>query len=359
MSDQENESLYPLKLTGQPVEKVWGGAEIARRYRADLSVDQPIGELWVVWGELAVENGALRDRKLDDLARELPVPLLGRRVAARGYPAFPLLAKILDAQETLSVQVHPDDAYANEHEGEPFGKAEVWYILDAEPGATLIHGIKEPLTRTQVARAIAAGTFQEKLAQVPVAPGDVIYNPPGTIHATGAGILLYELQQSSDLTYRFYDWDRNDPNRPLHIEKSLDVADLAPYLQHKIRPVEIQEAGATRIYLCACRYFAAELLAVGSSICEQPAGECFHILIALEGAGHVADIPLACGESLLIPAAVPEYEIRADESLTAIKGYVPDLRADILAPLRERGIPDEAIVQLGGLPRHSDLARLL
>ena len=355
----QRDTLYPLKLAARPVEKVWGGSEIARRYRSDLPADKPIGELWAVWGELAVENGALRGRTLDDLARELPLPLLGRRVAARSYPAFPLLVKILDARETLSVQVHPDDAYAREREGEPFGKAEVWYVLDAEPGAQIIHGVAQPLSRAEAERAIEAGDLPGRLAHVSVAPGDVVFNPPGTIHALGEGILLYELQQSSDLTYRFYDWDRHDPNRPLHVEKSLDVADLAPYPQHKIRPVEIREAGATRTYLCACQHFAAELLRVESQIHERPAGECFHILTALEGAGRVFDVPLDCGESVLIPAGLHAYEVRADEPLLLVKAYVPDLRADVLEPLRERGIPDETIAQLGGNPRHSDLARLL
>jgi len=359
MSRENEHQLYPLKLAARPVEKVWGGAEITRRYRPDLPADQPIGELWAVWGELAVDNGTLRSRKLDDLAREWPIPLLGRRVAARGYPAFPLLVKILDARETLSVQVHPDDAYAREHEGEPFGKAEVWYILDAEPGASIIHGVAQPLTRAEVEDAIEAGALPEKLAHVEVHPGDVVFNPAGTIHATGAGILLYELQQSSDLTYRFYDWDRNDPSRPLHIEQSLDVSDLAPYPQHTIRPVEIREAGATRTYLCACHHFAAELLRVESSVREQPGGECFHILTALEGAGRVQDVPLDCGESVLIPASLHEYEVHADEVLLLVKAYVPDLRADVVEPLRQCGILDETISQLGGNRRHSDLARLL
>jgi mannose-6-phosphate isomerase len=354
-----SDTLYPLKLAARAVEKVWGGAEIARRYRPDLPAGRPICELWAVWGELAVENGALRGRKLDDLARELPIPLLGRRVAARGYPSFPLLVKILDAREILSVQVHPDDAYAREREGEPFGKAEVWYILDAEPGASIIHGVAQPLSRAEVERAIEAGELPEKLAHVEVAPGDVVFNPAGTIHATGAGILLYELQQSSDLTYRFYDWERHDPNRPLHIDKSLDVADLAPYPQHKIQPVEVREPGVTRTYLCACHHFAAELLRVESSVREQPAGKCFHILTALEGAGRVSGEVLNCGDSVLVPASVQTYEVHAEEPLLLVKAYVPDLRADILEPLRQRGLPDEVISQLGGNPRHSDLARLL
>lgn len=356
---QNRSELYPLRLAALPKEKVWGGSRIARTFDARLPADRPIGELWVAWGELAVENGHFRGRKLDDLLGDYRLPILGRSVADRGYPTFPLLVKILDARQTLSVQVHPTDAYARQREGEPFGKAEVWYILDAEPGARLIHGVRELLTRAEVEQAIKAGNFQDKLTTVEVAAGDVVYNPPGTIHALGGGLLLYELQQSSDLTYRFYDWNRDDPNRPLHITKSLDVADLVPYPAHTIQPITLPERGGTRTYLCACRHFAAELLRVESRLNEQPAGERFHILTILEGAGQVQDVPLSCGESVVVPAGIHEYQVRAEEPLLLVKAYVPDLLADVVKPLRARGIPDEAISQLGGNPRHSDLMPLL
>jgi mannose-6-phosphate isomerase len=359
MSSQKDDNLYPLKLVPLPVEKVWGGDQLARRYYSDLPTDRLIGEVWAVWGDLAIGNGPLRDARLDDLMQSRPLDLLGSRLAAKQVATFPLLVKLLDARDTLSVQVHPDDLYAQQHEGEPYGKAEVWYILDVEPGAQLIHGVKEPLTRSQVEQAIEAGVLQDKLEYVEVKTGDVVYNPPGTIHALGSGLLLYELQQSSDLTYRFFDWNRNDPNRPLHIAKSLDVADLEPYAAHTIRPVKAQEPGATRTYLCACRYFAAELLEVESHVHERPAGKCFHLLTVLQGRGRVLDVPLNCGESVLIPAAIHEYELQADDPLVAIKGYVPDLWHDIIVPLRSQGIPDETIIQLGGNPRHSDTGRLI
>ena len=363
----ERKDLYPLKLEAIAKEKVWGGHNLARTYRPDLPADRPIGELWVVWGELTIENGAFRGQTLDDLVKSHPQQLLGDRVAARRPQIFPLLIKLLDAQAKLSVQVHPGDAYAQEHEGEPYGKAEAWYILAAEPGARLIHGVAQPVSRAAVKDAIGAGTLQSLLESVEVSAGDVFLNVPGTIHAIQAGIMLYELQQSSDLTYRFYDWDRQDPDRPLHIEKSLDVADLEPFETHTIAPIEIAETGGTRTFLCAYRHFAAELLSVESALVERPAGECFHILTALQGAGSVHDragdggqLSLDCGESLLVPAAIPEYELRATGApLVVVKAYVPDLLQDIVAPLRAQGIPDARISQMGGLPRHSDLVAYL
>jgi mannose-6-phosphate isomerase len=368
MDDQGDIRLYPLKLGRLVLDKVWGGHKLARTFQRDLPPDRPIGEVWVVWRDLTVENGPLRGRTLHELVRDFPLPLLGSRHANTQDPEFPLLVKLIDAQATLSVQVHPDDAYAQAHEGEPFGKVEMWYFLDAEPGAKLYHGARQPLSRSDVMQAIEAGTLQDKLAHITVSPGDVVFNPPGTIHALGEGLVLYELQQSSDLTYRLYDWDRRDPNRPLHIEKSLDVADLEPYARHKIVPVEIRETGGSRAYLCACRHFAAELLTVHSQLPEQPAGLCFHILTVLRGTGRVqykanqaGEVSLSCGESLLVPASVHEYELHAtqEEPLVAIKAYVPDLLQDIVMPLRRQGVPDGTIVQLGGTSLHSDIGRLL
>jgi mannose-6-phosphate isomerase len=366
MQHHADEVLYPLRFVTLPKEKVWGGHKIARTFQRELSADRPIGEVWVVWDELAVANGPQRGKKLADLVRSYPLPILGSRLATRQPPQFPLLVKVIDARDTLSVQVHPDDAYASQHEGEPFGKSEVWYILDAEPEARLIHGVKKPLTCSEVEGAIESGTLQEMLDYVPVSAGDVIYNPPGTIHALGRGLLLYELQQSSDLTYRLYDWDRRDPNRPLHIEKSLDVACLEPFSEHKIEPVEIQEPGATRAFLCACSYFAAELLTVRSHTLERPAGTCFHALTVLKGTGclqygkgPVVNVLLNSGESLLVPASIHEYRVQAEEPLMIIKAYVPDLLQDVVRPLRKKGVAESTILQLAGASGDSDLAPYL
>jgi mannose-6-phosphate isomerase len=366
MQNRNEIELYPLRFSPLLVEKVWGGTQIAERFQQEEPAGRMIGEAWVVWDQLVVENGTLRGKRLADLVRDDPDPILGHRLVARQQHVFPLLVKILDARETLSVQVHPGDSYARAQEGEPFGKAEVWYILDVEPQSSLIHGLNRSLTRAAAQHAIETGKLREVLEHVHVSPGDVIMNMPGTIHALGEGLLLYELQQSSDLTYRLYDWDRRDPNRPLHIEKSLDVAHLEPYAAHKVEPVEMAEEGGTRALLCACQYFAAELLTVRSRLSELPAGACFHVLTVLQGTGRLLygarsehEVELRAGESLLVPAAVQAYELQAaGESLQVIKAYVPDLLNDILVPLRQRGIPEAKIVQLGGEPKYSDLGPL-
>jgi mannose-6-phosphate isomerase len=369
MQDCNSGELYPLKFAVLPKEKVWGGNRIAELFPQQSPADRPIGEVWVVWDQLRVENGTWKGRKLADLVREDPQAILGSRLSDEYDAEFPLLVKILDARKTLSVQVHPDDGYAQRYEGEPFGKAEMWYVLDVEPGSQLIHGVSQPLTRAEAKQAIESGTLQDVLAHVDVAQGDVILNVPGTIHALGDGILLYELQQSSDLTYRLYDWDRKDPARPLHIVKSLDVANLTPYDGHKIEPIEIRESGGTRTFLCACKYFAAELLTVEFQLVEAPAGVCCHVLTVLQGTGSLrtglqpgGGIPLEPGESLLVPAGLQEYELDggADgQPLVLIKAYVPDLATDIVDPLRSKGVAKRMIAQLGGDSMHSDLGRIL
>jgi mannose-6-phosphate isomerase len=370
MRNLDHGELYPLKFSAIAKEKVWGGHKLARLFPQLVPTDRLVGEAWVVWDQLPIDNGPLRGQKLADLVRDYPIEVLGSRSLhptrdrlAGQAPAFPLLVKLLDAQDTLSVQVHPDDAYAQAHEGEPFGKAEAWYILDAEPGVRLIHGVRTPLTRTEAADAIRTGTLRDLMDYVEVSAGDVYMNPAGTIHALLEGLLLYEIQQTSDLTYRLYDWDRHDPNRPLHIEKALDVADLEPLDQHKVAPLVWQEPGCTRTLLVACQAFAAEMLQVQSEALERPGGECFHLLTVLEGAGSVRygpslaeGIQLDRGDSVLVPAGIEQYQLRAGEiPLTAIKAWVPDLLQDVVVPLRERGIADERIVQLGGDPRTSDL----
>jgi mannose-6-phosphate isomerase len=331
----ENElALYPLKFQPLPKEKVWGGSRIAERFDRGFPVDRPIGEVWLLWDQLVTINGPFQGHTLADLVRLYPAPLLGAQAGTVPDPVFPLLIKILDANDTLSVQVHPDDRYAQEHEGEPFGKAEVWFVLDADPDARLIHGVRRPLTRDAARSAIEAGRLGDELEYIEASPGDVIMNAPGTIHALGGGFLLYELQQSSDITYRLYDWDRRDPNRPLHIEKALDVARLEPFATHFVTPTDVPESGGLRRILCTCERFAAELLQVRSSVTECPAGISFHALTVLQGTGSLwiaaqaaPQIELAPGESVLIPACIEEYEIHSgasNESLELIKAYVPE-----------------------------------
>lgn len=365
MSEQRIDHLYPLKLRPIPVERVWGGDKL--KALVDRPPEGPIGELWVVWGDLEVQNGPWRGATLQRLVAVHPEAILGNAAPAQADAIFPLLVKLIDARETLSVQVHPDDGYAFSHEHQPLGKSEMWYVLDAEPDARIVHGLKRAVTPDELRQALTSGTLGELLNYVPVARGDAIIIPAGTIHALGEGTVVYELQQSSDLTYRLFDWNRQPVGgvrRELHVDKSLDVARLDPISSHKIRPLEIKGAGYVRSFLGACSYFAAELLRVQSTL-QQPLANRFHIITALDGsvalhfgAGDAGSLELAPMESALIPAGLGEYEILpVGGEATVLKGYVPDLRKDVIDPLLAAGYAMSDILQLGGDPERSDLKK--
>ena len=366
----ENQT-YPLKFKPDLKDKIWGGKRLGRMYRVP-DTHRLIGEAWLVEDSVTATGGALQGHSLRDIVSADPTAVMGTRGQAAGCDAaglcnFPLLIKFLDANDVLSVQVHPDDAYAQAHEGQPFGKCEVWYVLEAEPGAKIIHGFKHRLTRDDLRRAIAEGRLVEVMEEVEVKAGDVVLNTPGTVHALGAGVLVYELQQFSDLTYRLYDWGRLENGRPraLHIDKSVNVADLEPFARHKIEPVVVNETGVSRTLFAATRHFAGELLTVASASAQATSAATFHVLTALRGEGNLIYgdgklTVLAAGESVVVPAGLGDYQIvAASRPFVVAKAYVPDLMEDIVRPLRERGVSDEAIAQLGGDGNRSDLSRLL
>lgn len=212
----------PLFLEPVFQEKIWGGNRLETVFNFDLPSDK-IGEDWAIsahpHGVSTVINGDYKGKKLDELW-ENHRELFGQATG----DVFPLLIKILDAEDDLSVQVHPDDAYGLAHEGE-LGKTECWYIIDAEPGATIIYG-HHAKTKDELEQMIHEGRWEDLLTKVPVKKGDFFYVPSGTIHAIGKGIMILETQQSSDTTYRVYDYDRKDDHgqtRELHIQQSIDV----------------------------------------------------------------------------------------------------------------------------------------
>ncbi len=368
MSGSDQEPVYPLRLRPLALTKVWGGRRLERVLGKRLPGRGPIGEVWVVWDRLPIANGPRRGQTLGNLRASDGEALLGS-AARDASDVFPLLVKFLDAQEDLSVQVHPDDAYARQREGQPYGKCEMWYVLDAAPGATVVHGTRRDVSPEELLAALRAGRVGDVLELVEVRAGDVLLNRPGTIHALGRGIVVYELQQACDLTYRLYDWNRGVATgqpRELHLAQALDVADLRPLAVHQIEPIAVEAGDHTRAYLCACRSFAAELVTVSTAATlERPGGRC-RILTVLDGTATLRwgrpsrRLVLASGQTALVPAAVPAISIvAAGPPLRLIEAYVPDLARDVVAPLRVRGVAPERIARLGGDPRGSDLLPFL
>ena len=207
MPPAHNTPLYPLLLNPILVERIWGGTRLAGLLGKPLSGAR-IGETWESAAEARVANGPLAGETLGALSRAHGPRLIGTRPRVTEDAPFPLLAKFIDAEAVLSVQVHPDDSYARTQLGEPFGKTEAWYIVAADPGAVIYHGLRDLADADAVAGALRRGAIRDHLCAVSVHAGDTLFTPAGTVHAIGAGIILYEIQQYSDATLRLYDWDR-------------------------------------------------------------------------------------------------------------------------------------------------------
>ncbi len=323
--------LHPIRLRGSLHETIWGGQNLARYAGKALPPGAKVGESWETEIGNQIINPPYAGRSLGDLVAELGELLLGSQTLAIFGPRFPLLAKFIDAQDKLSVQVHPSDEYAQQHEGGKLGKTEAWYILHADPGAAIIHGLRRAVTRGEVRRAIAEVTLESLVHEQPVQAGDVIFVPAGTVHAIGAGILLYELQEYSDVTYRLYDYGRlgaDGKPRELHVDKALDVMHYEPTPTHKVQSVVQNEEGSSHLHrvLVACRYFVLEEITLHGSISDSTHASSCQIMSLLDGACtlHVGqDEPLALGkgDTVVLPAALGDYRIEGAARL--LRSYVP------------------------------------
>lgn len=250
--------LYPYVLEPKLSPAIWGGDALVRRFGKPGDSAQPTGESWECWDENRIANGAFAGATLGELRERL-----GRELTGPIDPAhtFPVLTKIIDARAPLSVQVHPDDAYAQRVEHQPNGKTECWYILDCEPGAELVLGWKRDTSREEYERRVADGTLAEILRSVPVRPGEAFYLPAGTLHAIGAGIRLFETQQASDLTYRIFDWNRvgaDGKPRELHVQKAADVLDYRATFPGAVKQLSYAQDGLERTLLIAEPRFLVE-----------------------------------------------------------------------------------------------------
>jgi mannose-6-phosphate isomerase len=322
------QSLPPLALERRLDSRIWGGSTLGSWL--DLADAPPnLAESWQVYDQNRILGGPHAGRSLADLALEYGADLVGTRSFARYGADFPLLAKFIDAADNLSVQVHPNDSYAHTVEAASgfHGKTEAWYILHAAPGADLLHGLAHASSRDELAGALADGSLLSVLRRIPAHAGDTIFVPAGTLHAINAGIMLFEIQQKSDLTYRVYDYDRRDAQgkpRELHIERALDVTsyDAAPPAV-----VEPKRLDAARILLVSCPYFAMERLDLTAPLAATTSPSSFEILTVIDGAARLAwaddEQNLARGESIVLPANLDAYQLKPDSSAALLRCYVP------------------------------------
>ena len=305
-----------LKLVPAYRDYVWGGDRLRPGHH-------PTAEAWVVWEEDQIESGPLAGKTLGRVADEFGESLLGTKTLRHTGTRFPLLIKLLDCAQWLSLQVHPNDEQAVDLEGpNQFGKTEAWHILEAKPDATLIAGLKPGTSPETLARAIRDGSIIDHANHVEVQSGDTVFMPAGTLHALGPGLLIYEVQQTSNWTYRVYDWDRPQTDaRPLHVEKSIQVTQTDR--ETPVIPMPACDDGAVR-RLIQSEYFTLEVLcAETKAIHLDTQGESFHAITLIEGRAILRsgdeNLELDKFQTAVIPAATGTYQLEPLAGCRALK----------------------------------------
>lgn len=316
-----------MKLKPQGKDYLWGGTRLREEYGKDIPLT-PLAETWECSvhpdGLSVVVNGENAGRTLADVLTEHP-EYMGSKVPKGS--GFPILVKFIDAKQDLSVQVHPDDVYARKYEHQN-GKTEMWYVLDATEDASLIYGFEHPVTEDILRKAVETETLGKHLHKVKVHKGDLFYVPAGTVHGIGAGTLVAEIQENSNVTYRVYDYDRVDKNgnkRELHFDKAVKVMDMtvAPDVRQKARLVRYYP-GCSREVLCRCKYFETERIQV-SSVCEFTVLDTsFQVLLCLDGEGTAASpqgetVSFGKGDCLFIPADMGRCRLHGQMELLKVR----------------------------------------
>lgn len=337
-------TLYPLVLKPKMSPAIWGGDALVRRFGKDGDPNAKTGESWECWDTNAVLNGALAGKTVADLRAELGAALLGDLDATQ---IFPILTKIIDARDALSVQVHPGDAYAQRVEHQRNGKTECWYVLDAAAGAQLVMGWTQDTTREEYERRVADGTLGEILQRVEVKAGDAFYIPAGTLHAIGAGITIFETQQASDLTYRIFDWNRvgaDGKPRELHVQKAGDVLDYAAKPERPIEQLTYALEGFARTALIADTHFLVERVTATETPAEMQTHARPLIIMALEGPLHLAceggEADLKPYETALVPAQAQHVAINTPGGSAPFLFVTPPASTEMLVQrFQHAGIP--------------------
>ncbi len=299
-------TLKPFTLEKQYREYVWGGSRLRPGH-------YPTAEVWAIHESNRITSGEFAGQTLANLAWKFGDDLLGTKVTRRIGNRFPILVKLLDCNQWLSLQVHPNDRQAARMEGaDQFGKTEAWYFLDAEADAEILCGTRPGVTQADVERAVREGSILDYTNRVRVGKGEYVVIPAGTIHALGPGLLVYEVQQNSDITYRVFDWNRPaSEGRKLHIEQSVQVID--PSIQVGVK----MSAEDERVDLVSCEYFTLEKLKPEANPLLTPMdGKSFHALTVINGQTRVEgndwSFELSCHDSLIIPASCGDYQLNIE-----------------------------------------------
>ncbi len=323
-------NLYPLKF--QPILKsiIWGGNDISK-FKNLESIEDGIGESWEISAVedniSVIENGELAGKPLDVLINEAKGQLVGEKVYAKFGDKFPLLIKFIDAQDDLSIQVHPDDELAEKRHNS-FGKTEMWYVVKAKPEAFIISGFKDKITSEQYLKKVEDNTFTDALQKHVVKEGDVYFLPAGRVHAIGSGCFIAEIQQTSNITYRIYDYNRKDAqgnSRELHTELAKDAIDYTVYDSYE---TEYKTDKNKLVELVTCQYFTTNLLYLDKQFEENIADiDSFIVYMCLEGSCSLEDdkqnrITIEQGETILIPASTKHINISPTNKTKLLQTFV-------------------------------------
>ncbi|KHD13780.1 type I phosphomannose isomerase catalytic subunit [Clostridium butyricum] len=316
--------MYPIKFENLYYERIWGGKDL-EKFRNNVP-EGVIGESWDIAchknGTGKVANGELKGKGFDEVIKEYGNKFLGNSISID--EDFPLLIKLITAKDKLSVQVHPNDEYAKKVEND-LGKTEAWYVVDAEEGASLIVGTKD-CDKETFKKAIEDGNLDKYLNKIPVKKGDFFYVQSGLVHAICEGILIAEIQQSSDTTYRVYDYNRG---REIHVEKALDVIDFS-LKGENTQGITIKNDGYDKTYLCLGEYFTIQKYEVNTSVKEASDEDRFYLFTCVDGEGTIkyngGEENISMGDSIFIPASLGEYELCG--KFTLLKSYVPDVKIE-------------------------------
>ena len=318
--------MEPMLLRAVGKDYLWGGTRLKNEY--DKGIDlTPLAETWECSthpdGSSIIASGRHRGDTLDAVLRAHP-----EYMGTKAHDRFPILVKLIDAEQKLSVQVHPSDAFAQEHENQN-GKTEMWYVLDAKPGANLVCGFAHDMTPGILKNAIETDTLEKHLKRIPVHKGDVFYIPAGTVHAIGAGALIAEIQENSNVTYRVYDYNRRDRNgslRELHFDKAVQVLDMKAANDVRQKPRKVNYCrGCAREILCRCSYFEVERIQVNFGFDFSVLETSFQVLLCIDGEGSVQtdDRPQPLhfrkGDCLFIPAGAGRCHLHGKCELLKIR----------------------------------------
>ncbi|MCH2491135.1 MAG: class I mannose-6-phosphate isomerase [Flavobacteriales bacterium] len=320
-------SLYPLRFTPILKEKVWGGSKLTTAF--NKKGGDRIGESWelsaVQNAVSVVENGPLKNKTLEELLHTYAATIVGNKVYERYKHNFPLLFKFIDANETLSVQLHPNDSLAKTRH-DSFGKTELWYIMEAEPKANLIIGFDKTIDKAAYLKHLSEETLPNILNEVQIEAGDAYYIAPGTVHAIGSGVVLAEIQQTSDITYRIYDWDRPDTTgelRELHTDLALDAINFTP----PTAKITYEDKENHPVLLKHTPYFEINKLKLSEDLERAIAPlDSFVVYMCVDGQALIQtethSEAIQKGQTILIPAAIDRIKIKTTKA-TLLEVYIP------------------------------------